>query len=287
MKFRLIYAAGLMALIALASCLPAPAGRGVMGPAIGPTKRDSVGGTRQVLYGLTRVVDLQARSTGELPVTLESTTQPIVAELMFDPWGQAVRYIPRGKQFEVRSSGSDRIFETSDDVIALGQIGRNQPCVIRDEFRTWTGAGYEPPCGPSAIIVLLQCPQLTSPSSRDDEAPASSRDSVQLMGLRLVRIARGIDAAGRDLGGLPLTLRAVASASALNMDEIGDIWRRPLRYRPNNRDYEVRSAGPDGNHDTPDDLVVEGHLGQVVPCLFVTEGRVVACSELPPPCLDG
>ncbi len=38
-----------------------------------------------------------------------------------------------------------------------------------------------------------------------------------------------------------------------------DSWQRPLRYAPGEAGvYEIRSAGPDGNFDTGDDLTVQG-----------------------------
>jgi hypothetical protein len=106
------------------------------------------------------------------------------------------------------------------------------------------------------------------------------------MGLRLVRIARAVDGAGRDLGGLPLNLQPVSSFSRLSDTEIGDIWGRAVRYRVQGQEFEVRSAGMDGRFDTEDDIAVTGQLGRTLRCTFRSERGVVACDEPPPPCAE-
>lgn len=269
----------------LSACGPPPP---VLGPHVTVTRQDSVGAARRLVYAYVRAVDQYARPTGELPASLEPVVRAGEAGPDIDPWGRAVRYRPTGLRFEVRSSGSDGSFDTDDDVFALGHLGRNQPCSVHDEFRVWTGVGFEPPCEPgAAIVVLPRCPELNGLSNRRDAAPRDRQDSLRVMGLRLVRIARAVDGVGRDLGGLPLSLRPVPSPYTLSMEEIGDLWGRPVRYTRQAREFEVRSAGPDGGFDTGDDIVVAGELGRTLSCAFRTERGMVACDEPPPPCPEG
>ena len=206
---------------------------------------DSLERARQLVYAYTRAVDRYARPIGELPPTLEPVIRSGEAGPDMDVWGRHVRYRPEGLRFEIRSAGPDGNYDTADDIIALGQLGRNQPCEVRDPSRKWTGVGYEPPCGANIpILVLPFCAGVAERTWRDDEIPFSRWDSVQTMGLRLVRIARAVDGVSRDLGGLPLSLQPVPSFSRLTTQEIGDIWRNPVHYSPNGRQFELRSAGP-------------------------------------------
>src|SRR5215213_4327770 len=124
-------------------------------------REDSVVMARQLVYAYVRAVDRYGRPRGELPSSLEPVVERGEAGPNIDLWGRALRYQPNGLRFEVRSAGADREFDTRDDIIALGQLGRNQPCEIRDEFRVWTGVGFEPPCAADApILVLPPCPGL-------------------------------------------------------------------------------------------------------------------------------
>jgi hypothetical protein len=249
------------------------------------TRRDSVEAAWGLAYAYVRAVDHYARPRGELPRTLGPVVETGEAGPDVDVWGRNLQYRPDGLRFEVRSGGSDGLFETNDDIVALGQVGRDRPCEMRSEFAVTTGVGFEPPCAIGLdVVVLPRCPQLTRGTHLDDEIPPTHSDSVLVMGLRLVRIARGIDGIGRDLGGLPLSLRPVPSFSKLDMEAIGDIWRRPVRYHRQDRDFEVRSAGPDGEFDTDDDIAVNGQLGQTLPCAFRTSRGMVTCNEPPPPC---
>lgn len=274
--------AGGMAL--LIGCLPEFNARPSALPHAVVTRQDSVGEAWRLVYAYVRAVDGYARPHGELPATLDPVIATGEAGPDADVWGRHLRYRPGGLRFEVRSAGSDGLFDTDDDIVALGQLGRTVPCQVRTEFRVTTGVGFEPPCAESPILVFPRCPQLTGRTHPDDEMPLASWDSVVVMGLRLVRIARGLDGIGRELGGLPLSLRPIPSASALNMEDIGDIWRRPVRYQHQEREFEVRSAGPDGVFDTGDDIAVAGQLGRTLPCAFRTGRGVVACDEPPPPC---
>lgn len=268
-------------------CLPQHQSYPAVPPPAVVTKQDSVQEAWRLVYAYVRAVDHYARPRGVLPSSLQPIVNSREAGPDTDPWGRTLQYRENGPRFEVRSAGSDGVFETSDDVTALGQLGRNQPCEIRDEFRVWTGVGFEPPCDTSStVLVLPECPQLYAHAQRDDEKPPTRSDSVRIMGLRLVRIARGVDRAGRELGGLPLNLRPVPSFHHLTLQDIGDIWGRPLRYQSHAREYEVRSAGVDGVFDNDDDIVVDGTLGRALPCTFHTERGVETCEEPPPACPD-
>jgi hypothetical protein len=272
-------------LVLLTGCLPAYAPPSTVLPHAVATRQDSVGEAWRLVYGYVRAVDNHARTDRKLPATLDPVIAAGEAGPDTDVWGRHLRYRPDGLRFEVRSGGSDGMFDTEDDIVALGQLGRSEPCEIRTEFRVTRGVGFEPPCdADSAILVLPRCPQLTGRTHLDDEVPPTLADSIRVMGLRLVRIARGIDAIGRDLGGLPLSLRPIPSFSRLNMEDIGDIWRRPLRYSRNGREFAVHSAGPDGAFATSDDIVASGQLGQTLPCVFRTGEGMVTCDEPPPPC---
>jgi hypothetical protein len=248
------------------------------------TRQDSVVKVWQRVYAYVRAVDRYSRPGGELPATLQPVIETGETGPDLDVWGRRLRYRPRGSRFEVRSAGSDGAFDSSDDIVAVGQLGRDRPCEVRDEFRVWTGVGFEPPCMDNPLPVLPRCPELSANTRPDDEIPATRWDSVQVMGLRLVWIARAVDGVGRDLGALPLTLRPVASFSRMTMDEIGDIWRRPIRFTRRGREFELRSPGLDGRLDTDDDIVVSASLGRTIPCAFRTERGMVTCEEPPPRC---
>lgn len=249
------------------------------------TRRDSVGEAWGLVYAYVRAVDHYARTRGELPSTLRPVIETGQAGPDVDVWGRHLQYRPVGLRFEVRSGGSDGLYETNDDIVASGQLGRDRPCEIRSEFAVTTGVGFEPPCAiDQEVVVLPRCPHLVRGTRLDDEVPPTDWDSVFVMGLRLVRIARSIDGIGRDLGGLPLSLRPIPSFSKLDMEAIGDIWRRPVRYHRQDHEFEVRSAGPDGEFDTNDDIVVNGKLGQALACAFHTSRGFVTCDEPPPSC---
>src|SRR3989339_556145 len=47
----------------------------------------------------------------------------------------------------------------------------------------------------------------------------------------------------------------VNSIKFINQDDIFDKWNRPIQYKLTPSGYELRSAGPDGVFETPDDIV--------------------------------
>jgi hypothetical protein len=103
-----------------------------------------------ILYTLARYVGEHSARTGELPPALD----PIVAvrpEVWVweryatgtDVWGRTVRYTPGGGGFQLRSAGPDGVFDTADDLVAQGLLGRDRPCTVRNEFRE---TRHAPPC---------------------------------------------------------------------------------------------------------------------------------------------
>ena len=74
------------------------------------------------------------------------------------------------------------------------------------------------------------------------------------------------------------------SRYGLGMEEIGDIWGRPLRYVRSGQDYAIRSAGADGRFETADDIVIQGRLARTVPCAFQVGRELRQCDEKPPVC---
>lgn len=268
-------------LCGLTACMP----RYVEGPPAVVTRADSVSETGRLAYTYVREVDHQARPGGTLPDSLDAAFRAAIRVPAADIWGREMRYRREGLRFEVRSGGPDGAFETADDVVAFGHLGRDVPCAIRDDRRTWTGNGFEPPCPADAhIVVRPRCPALAHASGREDAVARDAADSVRVTGLRLVRIARTLDGLGRDFGGLPLTLLPIPSRNAYHTLNPGDPWRRALRYVRDGDRYEVWSAGADGLFGTGDDIGVRGRLGDAVACEYLVGGVPYRCDEPPPEC---
>lgn len=93
---------------------------------------------------------------GRLPATLE---EAIAAErrrsshlgadftsLRQDLWGREVRYTHRVTMFELRSAGEDAEFGTPDDILVIGQQGREKPCFARVGTREVRFPEGTPPC---------------------------------------------------------------------------------------------------------------------------------------------
>jgi hypothetical protein len=133
------------AALAVCGCVPSH-GNPPVPPPVALTRRDSVRAAWRLVYAYTRAVDHYARAKGELPATLEPVVARGEAGPDTDVWGRRLRYRSTGLRFEVRSAGADGTFDTNDDIVALGQVGRKEPCEIRDEFGAWRGSGYEASC---------------------------------------------------------------------------------------------------------------------------------------------
>ena len=112
------------------------------------TRRDSVLTSGRGLVRLVFYVDRYGQQHGSLPATLA----PVLAsserarEQGLDPWGRTVRYTFRERNYELRSAGADGSFDTADDIVVLGQLGRNVPCELRDEARVITYDDVAPRC---------------------------------------------------------------------------------------------------------------------------------------------
>ena len=267
-------------LITLTACTPSRSQVSTVGDHELVTRRDSVQSAWRLVYAYSRAVDHIGRPRRELPSSLSELGGALPQR---DVWGSTLRYLKRDREFEVRSAGSDGVFETADDVVAKGRLGRDRPCEVRDEFGVWVGDSAEPRCSEARpVAVLDRCPALVSEAHRSDRQ--RGQDTILWLGSRLVRIARAIDGIGRDYGALPNTLEPVPSLSRLESQEIGDAWGRPIRYRKSGAEFEVRSAGPDGVFDSDDDLSVAGELGANLPCEFRNGPELVVCEIPPPPC---
>lgn len=248
------------------------------------TPSDSIAHTAQVLSAIVGFVDTFGRQAGGLPTSLTPVLQDR-PQNAHDAWGLPFHYAAARRRFEVRSAGPDAQLGTPDDLLAVGVLGRIVPCELRTGERVVTYDDIAPPCdfNPDAR-VLPKCPELLE--YRPAEAPSGdSRDSVLVAGRRLVRFARAVDGAARELGGLPPTLRSVPSHPRVQSGwDLADIWGKAVRYTPRGTAFEVRSAGSDGSFDTLDDVVVTGELGRAVACEFMTEHGIAHCESLPPVC---
>ena len=252
------------------------------------TPRDSILETAARMTSLVEFVDAHGRPSRNLPSTLEPVQRDRPG-LAGDIWGRSFRYVPRGLHFELRSAGPDASFETDDDVVMLGQLGRSIPCEVRMMGRVVRREDRAPPCVADAeVLVLPLCPLLVSSLPVVEARPATARDSVLLTGRRLVRFARGVDETGRRRGGLPPSMQTVPGyPRAGDGWEFADAWERAVRYVPRGRTFEMRSSGADGAFDTRDDIVVSAELGRTIPCAFQTEDGAVTCEDAPPPCPEG
>lgn len=250
----------------------------------GPGSHDPVFRASSMLYSLVQEVDRLGRNAGSLPGTLaEVSDAPGIA--LVDPWGTTYRYSVTENEFEIRSAGRDSSFESDDDVVAIGRLGRSLPCEVRSETLVTRSDNVAPRCeAVGTQLVLKLCPPLGRSDRVDGVVPATRRDSVLAMGLRLVRVARAVDGFGREIGTLPRTLSGPVVLNRNSQGTPPDLWGQPVRYTPAGMRFELRSPGPDRNHDSEDDIVVAGELGSVIPCQFQTGSGTLTCSEPPPDC---
>jgi len=246
------------------------------------TQDDSVSHAARRVSGLVGFVDSDARPSGSLPATLDSVLQRH-GQPNEDIWASPWQYTKSGRSFEIRSAGADRRIGTADDIVARGQLGRSLPCDFRVGDKVIDYTHLVSPCPEDHLaIVLPMCPALMQ--YRPAEVPrGSSADTIAAAGLRLVRFARAIEGAGRELGALPPTLRSVRSHPRMPEGwNLADIWGRGVRYEPRGVSYELRSAGRDGVFDNGDDLVISGRLGDVPQCEYRV-GLVRHVCDLPTP----
>lgn len=240
---------------------------------------DSVEFTGRVLYGLVQSLDAWGRRAGHLPADLAA-----VDAQTRDAWGREIGYRSSGLRFELRSAGADNLPETSDDVVATGQLGRNRPCELRSERRVDRWEEFAPPCTPDTpVVVLPLCPSLLRAELTAPE-PGSPTDSIAAVGVQLVGIARRIDGASREVGGLIPTMRIPGSEPLGRYWGFWDVWRNAIQYTFDDQVFELRSAGSDRLKGTADDLVLVARLGQPVRCEYRVGGVRRTCQLPPPPC---
>lgn len=113
------------------------------------TRRDSVLLTGERLVRFARSVDGVGREAGVLPPSLRTVPgYPSVPNgwEFADVWGRAVRYLRMQPDFELRSSGSNGVFEDSDDIVVRARLGRTIPCEFRAGQETLTCDVPPPPC---------------------------------------------------------------------------------------------------------------------------------------------
>lgn len=246
------------------------------------TQRDSVVRTQMRLWDLGRSLDSVARSTGRLPGSLDPSLIPGTGKTT-DIWGRGIEYRQRGLAFELRSPGPDGALDNGDDVVALGRVGRNLPCETRDQYGTRRYEEIVAPCSEAPALIFPPCPSLLELRATEGVATTAG-DSALLTGRRLVRFARIIDGVGRERGGLPPSFRAIPGHPQLPNGGVPDSWGQPVAYTHDRQRFELRSAGPDAQFQSADDIVVEGQLGQAVPCAFATANGTVTCDTPPPAC---
>jgi hypothetical protein len=244
-------------------------------------RAEAVSLTSRILYGIVQALDAYGREAGTLPEHLAELSEAGTE----DAWGRKLHYAESGLRFEVRSAGPDGRFGTDDDIVATGQVGRNRPCEIRSEASVTRWEEFAPRCAPdSAVRVLPLCPGLLRAGTVVG-LPLTDPDGVEATGRTLVAIAWRIEGASRPVGGLLPTLRPVFGAQPQGANwGFRDSWGNSIRYSPRDETFEVRSAGPDQEEGTEDDIVVRGRLGEPSPCEFQMGAERRRCDEPPPPC---
>jgi hypothetical protein len=229
------------------------------------------------MAGLVMLLDRYGRPLGQLPTTLAPVLEQFSYGSGRDMWSRPIRYVPDRRRYELRSAGRDGVFQTADDIVFTGRLGRNRPCEVRDEYGRLTYPGI-PPCSPDEQVVLLPlCPELRRQPF--DEHPVGVRDRVMLTGRTVVRIARRTDGLAREVGGMLPDLSQVTGP-----DFLKDSWGRSVRYRSQGETFEVRSAGRDGAFDDGDDVVVRARLAHAIPCEFTGPDGTTTCADPTPPC---
>jgi hypothetical protein len=108
--------------------------------------------------------------------------------------------------------------------------------------------------------------------------------------MRVYDLIRLLDRYGAPHGHPPSTLTPVIEQ--FDYAHGTDVWGREIHYRYEEQWYAVRSAGPDGEFHTSDDIFGWGRLGLSDPCGLRQGERVIVadvkeeCSD-PPPSLWG
>jgi hypothetical protein len=241
------------------------------------TRRDSILQTAVQLGRLVNLVDEYARPLGLLPVSLEPVLRNSQEPSGRDVWGRELRYSAAGLRYELRAAGPDGAFETSDDIVSLGRLGRAIPCETRHGLGIMHFENAAPACAEEPLLLVPLCPALLAEEL--DGGDKFVTDTALVTGLNLVRLARQVDGYGRTIGTLPLNLRQVISNR-----EILDAWGRAVQYSRRVHEFEVRSAGRDGVDLTGDDIRVASTLGLPIPCVFSAGGTRTTCPDPAPAC---
>lgn len=247
-------------------------------------RQDSVRVTIARVHGLVRTIDRVGREAGALPQTLiDPTVEPGFSGR--DPWGREFQYSATGRAFEIRSAGSDGTMGTTDDIVAIGRLGRAIPCEIRHDGLTTTWDRVAPSCERMKTErIYTLCPALSGSDRVDRSIPHTRRDSILAVGQRLVRVARAIDGYGREIGTTPETLSGPGIWGRTQDGRLLDLWGSGVRYRISSEEFELASAGPDRNLDTADDIIVSAAIGSGVVCEFRAEWGEQRCAEPTPEC---
>jgi hypothetical protein len=251
----------------------------------GPAHQEDTGSlTERTLYGLVQSLDNHGRRAGSLPTSLASVLGGDRQQVL-DSWKHEIRYRSSGLRFELRSAGADGAIETVDDIVATGQVGRNRPCELRNGSLVVRWEEFAPPCTPAGpVTVLPLCPGLLR-ADLGSNPGTSQLDSVDVVGRQLVGVARRIDGASREVGGLIPTLRPVLGSKPLgNYWGFTDVWGNAIHYSRFGDAFELRSAGRDRTLNTTDDVAVRSTVGQIQLCEFHIGQSQQICGTLPPPC---
>jgi hypothetical protein len=147
---RLVVLIGSAAMLAAGCSPPPPLPPPRMQPHTPVSRRDSVAETGTMMYTMARHTGEYGGSLGRLPSTFEPIVEAHPHVWVWqryangaDVWGRPVRYSPDGTRFELRSAGPDGVFDTADDIVMMGMLGRDRPCSSRNEYRSHV---FEPPC---------------------------------------------------------------------------------------------------------------------------------------------
>lgn len=144
--------------------------------------------------------------------------------------------------------------------------------------------------GAAAVLAACSAPPTPPrpPPAVVPHAPASRLDSIQDTGVILYSLARDVGTYGGEAGALPATLAPIIQArpqtSAGQSYPTGmDVWGRAIRYTPEGFGFALRSAGPDGEWGTADDVIATGRRGRDRPCTLRSQIRT---QPIDPPCAD-
>ena len=107
----------------------------------------------------------------------------------------------------------------------------------------------------SILITLVACGDKPSFSDTDKEL---FRSPEQLTTAREMNVAKWTSDYFRKTGRLPQDMQSIRPTAAPEKDAkddvLNDVWGRPFAVVAVDSGFVVRSAGPDGQQSTPDDI---------------------------------